>query len=125
MPKIIYDLVQRFEVRDGVPTLISSNIQIIEGGDNLLSIAQDWLLNNTPLIAFNKKDYIGYKLKGDKRYQLVLCPRSNSIQVSFLPSSLKGLEIETESDILFPYAVRASITTPEELKRLLQHLFKK
>ena len=123
MTKVIYDLVQRFEVIDGVPTLLSSNIQIIEGGDTLLSIAQDWLLKNTRLITFNKQQYIGYKLKGEKRYQLVLTPRTSFLQVSFPCSRLKGLEIETEPDTLFPYAIRTAITTADQLTQLLQHLF--
>jgi hypothetical protein len=123
MTKIVYDLVQRFEVIDGVPTLLSSNIQIIEGGDNLLSIAQEWLIKNTDLLAFNKQQYIGYKTKGDKRYQLVLSPRTDFLQVSFLSYRLKDLEIETEHDTLFPYAIRTAIRTPDKLKQLLQHLF--
>jgi predicted nucleotidyltransferase len=49
MTQLIYDLIQRFEIINGVPTLISSNIQVIEGGSDLFSITQEWLLKNTNL----------------------------------------------------------------------------
>lgn len=35
--RIVYDLIQRFEVVDGVPQLVSSQIKSIEGGTSLFS----------------------------------------------------------------------------------------
>ena len=43
MSKIIYDVIQRFEVENGVPRLISTNIQVIEGGEDLMSLAANLL----------------------------------------------------------------------------------
>ena len=40
MSKTIYDVIQRFEVEKGVPRLISTNIQVIEGGEDLMSLAK-------------------------------------------------------------------------------------
>lgn len=84
--KIVYDLIQRFEVIDGVPHLLHSQINSIEGETNLFSIAEGWIAKNTKLMRFNKQQYVAYKNKGDKRYQLILTPRHSFLQVSFLPS---------------------------------------
>lgn len=35
--KIVYDLIQRFEVIDGIPHLLHSQINSIEGGTSLFS----------------------------------------------------------------------------------------
>ncbi len=43
MSKTIYDVIQRFEVEKGVPRLISTNIQVIEGGEDLMSLAANLL----------------------------------------------------------------------------------
>ncbi|MEG5063142.1 hypothetical protein QUB33_05910 [Microcoleus sp. B3-A4] len=122
--KIVYDLIQRFEIVDGVPKLISSQIHSIEGGTNLFSIAECWMAKNTKLERFNKQQYVAYKKKGEKRYQLVLTPRASFLQVSFAPSSLSGkIHFETESDLLFPYALRVAIDNKETLIQLLNDLF--
>jgi hypothetical protein len=78
MTKIVYDLIQKIEVTNGVPTLLSSNIQVIEGGSDLFSIAQEWLLKNTKLVSFCKQQYVGYKSPKAKRYDLVLASRVTS-----------------------------------------------
>ena len=72
---LIYDLIQRFEV-DGVPTLISSNIQVIEGGSDLFSIAQEWIIKNTNLVSCCKQQYVGYKSAKAKRYAGGTSPNS-------------------------------------------------
>lgn len=86
MSKIIYDLIQRFEVEDGVPRLISTNIQVIEGGEDLMSSATSLLKQMGFYDKFEEKrtsQYIGYRLKnpgkGDKRYQLVLAQRKEDL----------------------------------------------
>jgi hypothetical protein len=122
--KLIYDLVQRIEVINGVPKVVSTNIHIVEGGTDLFSIAESWLAQNTNLQRFNKQQYVGYKKKGEKRYQLVLTPRSNFLQVSFLQESLSGyLVFTTEPDSLFPYAVRVAVESKEALLKLLEDIF--
>ncbi|MEG5035309.1 hypothetical protein [Microcoleus sp. AT3-D2] len=122
--RIVYDLIQRFEVVDGVPQLVSSQIHCIEGGTSLFSIAEAWIAKNTKLERFNKQQYVAYKNKGDRRYQLVLTPRTSFLQVSFAPSSLSGkVKFETECDLLFPYAIRVAIDNKETLIQLLNDLF--
>jgi hypothetical protein len=89
MSKIIYDIIQRFEVENGVPRLVSTNIQVIEGGEDLLSLAISLL---TKLGFYDKfeenrtSQYIGYRLKnpgkGTKRYQLVLAQRKEGLCIS-------------------------------------------
>ena len=88
--KIVYDVVQRFEVVDGVPQLISTQIKSIEGGTSLFCIAEYWIGKNTKLLPFNEQQYVAYKNKGDKRSQLVLTPRISFLQVSFPSSRLSG-----------------------------------
>ena len=99
MSKIIYDVIQRFEVENSVPRLISTNIQVIEGGDDLMSLAID-LLNQ---IGFYDKfeenrtsQYIGYRLKnrvkGSKRYQLILAQRKEGLYIS-IPIDSFGSEL--------------------------------
>jgi len=112
MSKIIYDVIQRFEVENSVPRLMSTNIQVIEGGEDLMSLAAS-LLNQ---LGFYEKfyekrtsQYIGYRLKnpgkGDKRYQLVLSQRK------------EGLCISIPQDILEPYLLnmKSHVAIPEEL----------
>ncbi|MEG4204295.1 hypothetical protein QUA20_10245 [Microcoleus sp. Pol7_A1] len=89
MSKIIYDLIQRFEVEDGVPRLISTNIQVIEGGQDLMSLAISLLKELGFYEKFEEKrtsQYIGYRVKkpgkGDKRYQLVFQERKDSLFIS-------------------------------------------
>ncbi|MBK1990089.1 hypothetical protein A0J48_021595 [Sphaerospermopsis aphanizomenoides BCCUSP55] len=89
MSKIIYDVIQRFEVENGVPRLVSTNIQVIEGGEDLLSLAISMLAKLGFYEKFEEKrtsQYIGYRLKnpgkGAKRYQLVLSQRQDSLYIS-------------------------------------------
>ncbi|MEG4072534.1 hypothetical protein QUA30_07555 [Microcoleus sp. Pol14C2] len=89
MSKIIYDVIQRFEVEDGVPRLISTNIQVIEGGEDLMSSAAILLKQMGFYDKFEEKrtsQYIGYRVKkpgkGDKRYQVVFQERKDSLFIS-------------------------------------------
>ncbi|MEG4533035.1 hypothetical protein [Microcoleus sp. D2_18a_D3] len=122
--KIVYDLIQRFEVIDGVPHLLHSQINSIEGGTSLFSMAESWIAKNTQLVRFNKLQYVAYKNKDDKRYQLVLTPRLSFLQVSFSSSRLSGkVQFVTEPDALFPYALRVAIDSKETLIQLLEDIF--
>ena len=112
MSKTIYDVIQRFEVEKGVPRLISTNIQVIEGGEDLMSLAATLLKQMGFYDKFEEKrtsQYIGYRLKnprkGDKRYQLVLAQRK------------EGLCISIPQDILEPYLLNiwSHVINPEEL----------
>ncbi|MCC5648602.1 hypothetical protein LC609_01890 [Nostoc sp. XA013] len=119
MSKIIYDVIQRFEVENGVPRLISTNIQVIEGGEDLLSLAITILDKLGFYDKFEEKrtsQYIGYKLKnprkGAKRYQLILAQRK------------EGLSISIPQDILEPYLLRLNfsinfLTKMPELKNVV------
>lgn len=89
MSKIIYDVIQRFEVENGVPRLVSTNIQVIEGGEDLMSLATSLLDKLGFYDKFEESrtsQYVGYKLKnpkkGAKRYQLVLTPRKEGLCVT-------------------------------------------
>jgi hypothetical protein len=96
MSKIIYDIIQRFEVENGVPRLVSTNIQVIEGGEDLLSLAISML---TKLGFYEKfeenrtSQYTGYRLKnpgkGTKRYQLVLAQRKEGLCISISKDILR------------------------------------
>jgi hypothetical protein len=84
-----FDLIQRIRVEDGVPRILSTNIRIIEGGDDLLSLAIDILkqLKFYEKFAENaKSQYVGYKLKnpqkGAKRYQLILFRREDYLCIA-------------------------------------------
>jgi len=120
----IYDLVQRFEVRDNVPRLMSTDIQILEGGHHLLSVAKDWMKANTTYHLNVTKHYIGYREKplASSKYELVLAQRGASLQVSF-PHNQRVM-LEVQQDTLFPYASRTSVYSSEELIGLLETLFK-
>ncbi|MBD1904451.1 hypothetical protein NDI37_00465 [Funiculus sociatus GB2-A5] len=101
MSKIVYDVIQRFEVENGVPRLVSTNIQVIQGGEDLMSLATN-LLNQ---LGFNEKfkvsqasQYLGYRLKnpakGAKRYQLVLAQRKEGLCISIPKDVLEGHILE-------------------------------
>ncbi|MBD2727127.1 hypothetical protein H6G96_12480 [Nostoc sp. FACHB-892] len=105
MSKIIYDVIQRFEVENGVPRLISTNIQVIEGGEDLMSLATSLLDKLGFYNKFQEKrtsQYIGYKLKnpgkGAKRYQLVFAQRK------------EGLSISIPQEILEPYLLKLNFS---------------
>lgn len=111
MSKIIYDVIQRFEIENGVPRLISTNIQVIKGGEDLMSLAASLLKQLGFYDKFKENrtsQYIGYRLKnpgkGDKRYQLVLAQRK------------EGLCISIPQDILEPYLLNilSYVLIPEE-----------
>lgn len=118
MSKIIYDVIQRFEVENGVPRLVSTNIHVIEGGEDLLSLAITILDKLGFYDKFEEKrtsQYIGYKLKnprkGAKRYQLILAQRK------------EGLSISIPQDILEPYLLKLNfsinfLTKMPELKNV-------
>ncbi|MEG4021382.1 hypothetical protein [Microcoleus sp. S13C4] len=89
MSKIIYDVIQRFEIENGVPRLISTNIQVIEGGEDLMSLATSLLKQLGFYDKFEEKrtsQYIGYRVKelwkADKRYQVVFQERKDSLFIS-------------------------------------------
>ncbi|QLE40209.1 hypothetical protein FD723_06900 [Nostoc sp. C052] len=120
MSKIIYDVIQRFEVENGVPRLVSTNIQVIEGGEDLMSLATSLLDKLGFYNKFEEKrtsQYIGYKLKdpgkGAKRYQLILAQRK------------EGLSISIPQEILEPYLLKLDFsinfyTKMSEFKNLLK-----
>jgi hypothetical protein len=96
MSKIIYDLTQRFEVENGFPRLVSSNLQIIEGGKDLLSLATSILAKLGFYEKFDENrtsQYTGYRLKnpgkGTKRYQLVLAQRKEGLCISISKDILR------------------------------------
>lgn len=117
MSKIIYDVNQRFAVENGVPRLMSTNIQVIEGGDDLMSLAISLL---TQLGFYDKfeenrtSQYIGYRLKnrvkGSKRYQLILAQRKEglciSIPINFFESELLRLKGLTEFYDIEPVPIK-------------------
>ncbi|AFZ15227.1 hypothetical protein Cri9333_4444 [Crinalium epipsammum PCC 9333] len=89
MSKLIYDVMQRFEVENGVPHLVSTNIQVIQGGEDLLSLATSLLAKLGFYEKFEENrtsQYIGFRLKkpgkGTKRYQLVLAQRKEGLCIS-------------------------------------------
>jgi hypothetical protein len=137
MTKIVYDLIQKIEVTNGVPTLLSSNIQVIEGGSDLFSIAQEWLLKNTKLVSFCKQQYVGYKSPKAKRYDLVLASRVTSLQISFpiarlRPTSYEKIQHLKQKHILdsqispnpvFPYLHRIYFECGKSLIEFLEILF--
>ena len=119
----IYDVIQRYELRDGVPRLMSTDIQVLEGGHHLLSVAKDWMKEHTKCHLNITKHYIGYRQKplASSKYELVLAQRGESLQVSF-PYNERVL-IECQQDTLFPYASRTNVSSTEELIGLLKTLF--
>ena len=109
MSKIIYDVIQRFEIENGVPRLISTNIKVIEGGEDLMSSAATLLKEMGFYDKFEEKrttQYIGYRLKnpgkGDKRYQLVLAQRKEGLCISIPQDILEPYLLNIFSYVLIP-----------------------
>lgn len=109
MSKIIYDVIQRFEVENGVPRLISTNIQVIEGGEDLMSLAVSLLKQLGFYDKFEEKrtsQYIGYRLKnpgkGDKRYQLVLAKRKEDLCISIPQDRLEPYLLNMKFHVVIP-----------------------
>ena len=81
-----FDLIQRIRIEDGAPQVISTRIQVIEGGEDLMSLAINLLKELGFYDKFEEKrtsQYIGYKLKnpgkGAKRYELILQDRPRTV----------------------------------------------
>jgi hypothetical protein len=132
MTKLVYDLTQRFEIVEGLPTLISSRIQVIEGGSDLFLIAQQWLIKNTKLVSSCKQQYVGYKFSKAKRYDLVLASRVTSLQISFPIEKIQLEKIqhlkdkfdsEISPDPVFPYLPRIYFECSQSLVEFLEILF--
>jgi hypothetical protein len=127
MTKLVYDLTQRFEIVDGVPTLISTMVQVIECGSDLFSIAQQWLIKNTKLVSYCKQQYVGYKPSKAKRYDLVLASRVTSLQISFPIEKIQHLKDRFDSEIspdpVFPYLHRIYFECGKSLIEFLEILF--
>ncbi|MEG4849864.1 hypothetical protein QUB10_03020 [Microcoleus sp. B5-D4] len=119
MSKTIYDVIQRFEVEKGVPRLISTNIQVIEGGEDLMSLAANLLKQLGFYDKFDEKrtsQYIGYRLKnprkGDKRYQLVLAQRKEGLCISIPQDRLEPYLLNMKSHVV----IQEQVVRGENLK---------
>ncbi|MEG4342639.1 hypothetical protein QUB70_05015 [Microcoleus sp. A003_D6] len=119
MSKTIYDVIQRFEVEKGVPRLISTNIQVIEGGEDLMSLAANLLKKLGFYDKFDEKrtsQYIGYRLKnprkGDKRYQLVLAQRKEGLCISIPQDRLEPYLLNMKSHVV----IQEQVVRGENLK---------
>lgn len=96
MSKVVFDLIQRFEVENGIPHLVATSIQIIQGGEDLMSLAISRLAQLGFDQTFEEKrasQYVGYRLKnpgkGAKRYQLVLAQRKEGLCISIPHKALE------------------------------------
>lgn len=120
---LIYDITQRFEVQDGVPRLMFTDIQVLESGNNLMCVAKEWMKKHTSLHLCVTKNYIGYRKKplAKSGYELVLAQRVKSLEVSFPHNEQVMLEVQQSS--ILPYASRTSVQSTEELISLLEVLF--
>lgn len=133
MSKIIYDLIQRFEVENGVPRLVSTQIEVIEGGEDLMSLAISLLKQFGFYEQFNENrtsQYIGYRVKnpgkGAKRYQLVLSPRQEGLCISIPQDLLKPHILELRWNSLVSsetFTLDKGTGTKEEYKMILLGLF--
>lgn len=118
MSKIIYDLIQRFEVEKGVPRLISSKIEVIEGGEDLMSLATSLLKQLGFYDKFEERrtsQYVGYRLKnpgkGDKRYQLILGQRKEGLCISIPQEFLEPYLLKLKSWVTIEEAQVVGDTT--------------
>lgn len=91
-----FDLIQRIRVEKGVPSLVSTVIKVIEGGQDLLSLAIEILKQRGFYDGYEENrtsQYIGYRLKnaskGEKRYQLILSQRKEGLCISIPQGILK------------------------------------
>lgn len=103
MPKIVYDVIQRFEVENGIPHLVSTTIQVIQGGEDLLSLAINLLTQlsfQSKFVENRTSQYIGYRAnspkKSSKRYQLVLSQRKENLSISIPKEILQDYILELE-----------------------------
>ena len=108
MSKTVYDVIQRFEVENGIPRLVSTNIQVIQGGEDLMSLAIRLLSQLGFYDKFEENrtsQYIGFRLKnagkGAKRYQTVLTQRKEGLCISIpkkvLQEDILELTCDTEN----------------------------
>ncbi len=84
-----FDLIQRIRVENGVPRMVSTTFKVIEGGEDLLSLATNYLKQIGFYDKFEENrtsQYIGYRLNnpsvGEKKYQLIFFPKKGTISIS-------------------------------------------
>uniref|UniRef100_B8HZR2 Uncharacterized protein n=1 Tax=Cyanothece sp. (strain PCC 7425 / ATCC 29141) TaxID=395961 RepID=B8HZR2_CYAP4 len=110
MGELIFNIVLRVKVEDGTPQITSSDIDIIQGGMDLLSRARAKLkeLSFSDKFEENKTaQYVGYRPKrttpGVRRYSLVLSQRKDGLLISlpgtFVRPYLLRLGYDIESPI--------------------------
>lgn len=114
---VIYDLIQRFEVVDGLPVLISSNVQVVESGEDLILAACEWLEKNVPTLRKKvTKSYVAFKRPGERKYCLILSQRLDGVSVSH--ASIYG-----GVDTNFPYLSQTKAKTKASLIDMLYGIF--
>lgn len=96
-----FDLVQRIRVENGVPRLVSTTFKVIEGGEDLLSLAIAMLKQMGVYDKFEENrtsQYIGYRLKnppiGEKKYKLILFPKKGSLSISLNSELYSGIHLD-------------------------------
>lgn len=96
-----FDLIQRIRVENGVPRVISTTIQVIEGGEDLMSFAITSLKQRGFYEKYTenlKSQYVGYKLKtpkkGARRYQLILSSREETLLIA-IPKTILDSALTT------------------------------
>jgi hypothetical protein len=122
MSKIIYDLIQRFEVEDGVPRLIASTINVISGGEDLFSTAQKLLENRNFSDFFAERkasQYVGYRKKVaggvSKRSQLIISQRKDGICISLAEKFLEKYIVQFR---YWTYCSGAGMDVPEYVAKI-------
>lgn len=112
MTKQVFDLIQRLEVEDGVPRVISSAINLIEGGVDLLWHGRAKLkdLGFTAIFEENKtSQYVGYRPrradKGNRRYSLVLSQRKDGLLISVPQEFLEPFMLVLQYQEVLPLSV--------------------
>lgn len=123
----VYDLIQRFEVSDGKPRLLSTHITVISSIDSedLMSSAKKWIQKNTFLREVRRHEYIGFreeKTKGKKkRYQLIICGRRNYLQIHIPKNvNIEDIDVKSVESQLFPYTNSVYVDDHEKLLILLE-----
>ena len=114
-----FDLIQRIRVEDGVPRVISTTIQVIEGGEDLLSFAIDALKKGGIYEKYSEhqtSQYIGYRLKtpkkgekGARRYQLILLQKKDELCIALNKKLFSGSYLTLKVRVNFSIDVSPTI----------------
>lgn len=114
---------QEYEIEDGkVPSLLSSEVLIVQDGTTLLLQAIEWIeaVDRSMIICRSNK-YVAYKANPlSDKFCIILTPIGNELQIAF--DSETKVTFSTHPDSDFDYAKYTTVKDETEMSSVLTEI---